>query len=75
MGSMWKGWIWRLTSIEKKVWPFPIYITSFFSNIVFYSKDDFHQTQVEEDLVIFIAKEFVSLSFVKLAFFKRLISR
>jgi len=64
-----------LTIIEKKVWPFPIYIASFFGDVVFYSKDDFHQTQVEEDLVIFIAKEFVSLSFIKLPFLKRLVSR
>jgi hypothetical protein len=34
-------------------------IASFFGNIVFYSKDDLYQTQVEEDLVLFIAKEFV----------------
>jgi hypothetical protein len=44
-------------------------------NVILYSMDDLHQTQVEEDLVLFIAKEFVSSSFVKLPFFRRLVSR
>ncbi len=62
-------------SSRRRYDPSPFNIASFFgSNVVLYSKDDLHQTEVEKDLVLFIAKEFVSLSFVKLPFFRRLIS-
>jgi hypothetical protein len=38
-----------------------------------YSKNDPHQIQFEKDLVLFIAKELVLLSFVETTFFRRLI--
>jgi hypothetical protein len=62
-------------SSRRRYGPSPFNIASFFGNIVLYSKDDLHKKQVEEDLVLFIAKEFVSLYFVKLPFLKRLVSR
>jgi hypothetical protein len=38
-----------------------------------YSKNDPHQIQFEQDLVLFIVKEFVPLSFVEAPFLRRLI--
>jgi hypothetical protein len=40
-----------------------------------YSKIDPHQIQFEKNLVLFIAKELVPLSFVEAPFFRRLILR
>jgi len=40
-----------------------------------YNKNDPNQIQFEEDLVLFIAKELVHLSFVEVPFLRRLILR
>ncbi len=72
--SLWQGFEdWQ--SSRRRYGPSPFNIASFFGNVVFYLKDDLHQTQVEEDLIIFNGKEFLSLSFVKLPFFRRLVSQ
>jgi hypothetical protein len=42
---------------------------------MFYNKNDPHQIQFEEDLVLFIAKELMFLSFVEAPFLRRLILR
>jgi hypothetical protein len=63
-------------SFKEKVWPHPIHYFYFiFCNIVFYNKDDLHQKQFEEDLVMLIAKELVPLSLVEAPFFRRLVLR
>jgi hypothetical protein len=48
-------------------------IASFFGSTMPYNKNDPHQIQFEEDLVLFISKELVPLSFVEAPFLKRLI--
>jgi hypothetical protein len=53
----------------------PSNIASFFGGTMPYSKNDPHQIQFEEDLVLFIAKELVLLFFVEAPFLKRLILR
>lgn len=58
-------------STKKKSSPTPSNISSFFGYIVPYGKNDPHQIQFEEYLVLFIAKELVPLSFVALPFLRR----
>jgi hypothetical protein len=58
---------------KKRFGPSPSNIVSFFGNVAPYFKDDPHQKQFEKDLLLFIAKELVPLSFVKSPFFRRLI--
>jgi hypothetical protein len=48
-------------------------ISNFFGHVTPYSKDDPIQKGFEKDLTLFIAKELMSLSFVKAPFFRRLI--
>jgi hypothetical protein len=50
-------------------------IFAFFDSFVPYNKNDFHQKQFEEDVMLFIAKELVPLSFSEAPCFKRLILR
>jgi hypothetical protein len=45
----------------KRSSPTPSSIASFFGNTMFYSKNDPHQIQLEEDLILFIVKELVPL--------------
>jgi hypothetical protein len=58
-------------STRKKSSPTPSNIASFFGCIFPYGKNDPHQIQFEEYLVLFIAKELVPLSFVELPFLRR----
>jgi hypothetical protein len=62
-------------STKKRSSSTPSNIASFFGGIIPCSKNDPHQIQFEEDLVLFIAKELVLLFFVEASFFKRLILR
>jgi len=50
------------TTFQKEVWP----------NTFKHNKDDRNQNLFEEDLALFIAKEFVPLSFVEVPLFRRL---
>lgn len=60
---------------KKRCGPTPSTIFFFFGSIVPYNKDDPHQKQFKEDLVLLIAKELVPLSFVEAPIFRRLILR
>ncbi len=62
-------------STKKRSSSTPSNIASSFKNIMFYNKNDPHQIQFEEDLVLFIAKELMFLSFVEAPFLRRLILR
>jgi hypothetical protein len=53
---------------RKRSNPTPNIISTFFASFIPYNKNGCHQKQFEEDLVLFIAKELVSLSFVKASF-------
>ncbi len=46
----------------------PSNISNFFVSAIPYNKDDLNQKQFEENLALFIAKELVPLSFVRLRF-------
>jgi hypothetical protein len=48
---------------------------AFFGSFVPYNKNDFHQKQFEEDVVLLITKELVPLSFIEVPCFRRLIFR
>jgi hypothetical protein len=81
--KIWTEWIkWEKVvglgdrrSTKKRSGSTPSNIASFFESIIPYSKNDLHQIQFEEDLVLFIAKELVPLSFVDAPFLRRLILR
>jgi hypothetical protein len=62
-------------STKKRSSSTPSNIASFFGSIMPYSKNDPHQIQFEEILVLFIVKELVPLSFVEAPFLRRLILR
>ncbi len=53
---------------RKRSKPTPITIYTFFGSYIPYNKIGCHKKQFEEDLVLFIAKEVVPLSFVKAPF-------
>ncbi len=53
--------------------PTPSSIASFFESIMHCNKNDPHQIQFEKDLVMFIVKELVPLSFIEAPFLRRLI--
>ncbi len=48
--------------------PTPNIISTFFGHFIPYNKNGHHKKQFEEDLVLFIAKEVVPLSFVRALF-------
>jgi hypothetical protein len=50
-------------------------IFAFFGSFVPYNKNDLHQKQFEKDVVLFITKELVPLSFIEAPCFRRLIFR
>jgi hypothetical protein len=60
-------------STKKRFGSTPSNIASFSGSIIPYSKNDPHQIQFEEDLVLFIAKELGPLSSVDAPFLRRLI--
>ncbi len=50
--------------------PTPNIISTFFGHFIPYNKNGHHRKQFEEDLVLFIAKEVVPLSFVRALFLR-----
>jgi hypothetical protein len=58
---------------KKKFNPTPSNISNFFGHVTPYPKDDWIEKELKEDLTLFIAKELISLSFVNVPFFRKLI--
>jgi len=58
---------------KQKCVPTPSNIASFFGCTIPYSKNDPHQIQFEKNLVLFIAKKLIPLSFVESPFLRRLL--
>jgi len=52
------------SELKKKFDPTPFIFSSFFDSSVPYTKNDFHQKQFEKDLVLFIIKELMPLTFI-----------
>jgi hypothetical protein len=57
-------------SHNKRFGPTTLTIFVFFGNYVLYNKNNLHQKKFKEDLLLLIAKELVSLSFVEAPFFR-----
>jgi len=64
-------WKWQAT--KQRFSPTPSNITSFFGSIIPYGKDDPHPKKFEKDLLWFIIKKLMSLSFVESSFLRQLV--